>query len=677
MHEEPNIEDLVFRWHEALGRKETPSAGKICVDCPEMSAVLEQELIAREFARIGIIEVGVAGRGPGPGIPEALVADAEPVPGYRLVRRIGRGGSGDVWEASGPGGISVAIKFVDIAEGPEAPPTVRQRRLDSLRSLELVRGVRHPNLLPMFGAWSRDGLLIFVMELAERTLQDHLDEVIREGASGIPRPELIAYMEQAAAGVDFLNEAHHAGGGRKDMGVQHGDIKPQNLFLVGGCVKVGDFGQAIRPGDFDRRSCGMTASYAPPELSQGIMSGRSDQYALAVTYCQLRGGRLPFLGTSLEVLMGHFREAPDLTMLPKDERPAVARALAKRPAERWADCRTFVDAIARPRAARGRRGLDSRDFPAPPTARLRPILFPIGLLALAALAALIATFAATGRSREPGPTRVANALEGRETPRENVATAGPGPVDAPVVIPPLLNESADPASATLEPEISLTGGGGEPSRKTELAAAGEAPTSPSRESPVPSEGDRDVVANPPPEPKTPESAHEPEKPRPTADSKQAASGEVASLVTPDQATRGAEGAVIARPPENRPTIEVPPKAEAGRIPATPRVARAASITILMPSAKAELAVKGEVGRGTPDEWYGPTRVIHSPPMGRGADYIVGAFWMDAAGRPQARSCRIRVEPGKVYEVNLRPSIPTSKELVKADPPGDLSPGRIR
>src|SRR5206468_3969571 len=80
-------------------------------------------------------------------------------------------------------------------------------------------------------------------------------------------------------------------------------------------------------------------------------SGRSDQYSLAVTYCQLRGGRLPFAGQTSVVMAGHLVGDPDLAMLPEPERAAVARALSKDPAERWPDCRAFVVELAAARRA--------------------------------------------------------------------------------------------------------------------------------------------------------------------------------------------------------------------------------------------------------------------------------------------------------------------------------------
>jgi hypothetical protein len=262
----------------------------------------------------------------------------EPIPGYRLVRPLGRGHFVEVWEAIAPGGFSVALKFVSL-DG-------RVGQLEQ-RALEIIKGVRHANLVAVFGAWQVAGRLVIAMELADRTLLDRLREATRQGQTGIPGAELLEYMREAAKGVDYLNEPLHTGEGLERVGIQHRDIKPQNLLLVGGSVKVADFGLArLLEHHITGHSGGLTPAYAAPEFFQGRTASQSDQYSLAVAYCQLRGGRLPFTGNAAALMAGHLAQDPDLTMLPPPEREVMARALAKDPGLRWPSCQELVRTLA-------------------------------------------------------------------------------------------------------------------------------------------------------------------------------------------------------------------------------------------------------------------------------------------------------------------------------------------
>jgi tetratricopeptide (TPR) repeat protein/serine/threonine protein kinase len=272
----------------------------------------------------------------------AWSAGDEPVAGYRLIQRLGVGGFGVVWKAEGPGGFHVALKFVPLAEPVGAV---------ELRALEIVRQIRHPHLLSNFGAWQLDGYLIIAMELAERTLLERFREAAAGGLPGIPAPEIHEHFLDAAKGLDYLNEPRHATGGKEPQGIQHRDIKPPNLLMVGGCVKVADYGLArVLDHSQTGHTGSMTPAYAAPEFFQRKTSSQSDQYSLAVTYCHLRGGRLPFTGSFAEVMSGHLTRPPDLSMLPTHEQKAVGRALAKSPRDRWPNCRQFITAVRQPAA---------------------------------------------------------------------------------------------------------------------------------------------------------------------------------------------------------------------------------------------------------------------------------------------------------------------------------------
>ena len=95
----------------------------------------------------------------------------------------------------------------------------------------------------------------------------------------------------------------------------------------------------------DHRRAGTTA-YAAPEVFQGSLTNRTDQYALAVCYCRLRGA-LPFLDTPSTFLPTYARPTPDLKMLMLAEQPAIARALSPVPEDRWPSCRHLIKELCK------------------------------------------------------------------------------------------------------------------------------------------------------------------------------------------------------------------------------------------------------------------------------------------------------------------------------------------
>jgi serine/threonine-protein kinase len=272
-----------------------------------------------------------------------LEIGARPVTGYSLVRPLGRGGFGEVWEALAPGGVRVALKFIRLdTKGADCEQ----------RALEVIRNIRHPHLLDVQFATRVDDCMVIAMPLCDASLMDRLRACQETGLPGVPRDELLAYMDEVARAVDFLNEARHPAADGGLLGVQHRDIKPHNIFVVGGSARLADFGMAKMLETSTTSHTGpMSPHYVAPELLEGHVSNRSDQYSLGVTYVQLRTGKMPFTGETVnQILFAHIRKEPDLTALPAEERPVVARALAKRPEQRWPTCRAFVQGL---RAAAG------------------------------------------------------------------------------------------------------------------------------------------------------------------------------------------------------------------------------------------------------------------------------------------------------------------------------------
>jgi eukaryotic-like serine/threonine-protein kinase len=256
---------------------------------------------------------------------DAAVADDDAreqvVAGYTLQHRLGVGGYGEVWRGIGPGGLAKAVKILHgNFDGAAAE--------SELKSLELMRELRHPFLLNIERIETDGSRLVIVSELAECSLEDRFEELRQSGQKGIPRDQLLNFLRDAADALDFMHQEH---------GLQHLDIKPGNLLIQGGHVKVADFGliKDIRQTNVSMIG-GFTPLYAPPELFEGEPSQSSDQYSLAIVYQLMLTGVPPFSGrTAAQLTAQHLSSKPDLSALTASDRSAVARALSKNPSARF------------------------------------------------------------------------------------------------------------------------------------------------------------------------------------------------------------------------------------------------------------------------------------------------------------------------------------------------------
>jgi serine/threonine protein kinase len=269
-----------------------------------------------------------------------LDLNSEPIPGYRLTKPLGSGGSGEVWTCEAPGGILKALKVVrgnvDLNEDHSGFE-------QEWRALDHIKTIRHPFLLAMDRIEVIDGELVIVMELADKSLRNLFEEYQDAGHRGIPRDELLGYFREAAEALDLMNFQY---------GLQHLDIKPDNLFLVSNHIKVGDFGLVNASTKRDSSSSstgelgGITPRYAAPERFHGQTASSCDQYSLAVAYQELLTGSPPFNGKNWRrLLLQHTREEPNLQGLSDSDRMVVARALSKESPQRFASCTEFVRAL--------------------------------------------------------------------------------------------------------------------------------------------------------------------------------------------------------------------------------------------------------------------------------------------------------------------------------------------
>ena len=275
---------------------------------------------------------------------------------YRIERELGQGGMATVYLAEDlKHDRKVAIKVLR----PELAAALGAERF--LAEIRTTAKLQHPHILPLLDSGDADGLLYYVMPLAQgESLHDRL---ARE--KQLPIDETIRIIQQVASGLDF---AHR-------HGVIHRDIKPDNILLHDGEALLADFGIALALRDADRTrltetglSLG-TPQYMSPEqaLSERDLDARADVYSLgAVTY-EMLAGEPPVSGsTSRAIIAKLLTERPTSVRLLRDSVPpsvdrALMRALEKTPTDRFGTAREFADALsatdltARPASTRVRR----------------------------------------------------------------------------------------------------------------------------------------------------------------------------------------------------------------------------------------------------------------------------------------------------------------------------------
>ena len=263
----------------------------------------------------------------------AIAQGAGPIPGYTLLERIGAGAYGEVWRAEAPGGIVKAVKFV-YGNFNES------RAVREFKALEQIKKLRHPFLLSLERFDVIDGRLIIVSELADMSLKDRFQACLDAGEPGIGRAELLGHLRDAADALDYINQS---------QSLQHLDVKAENLLLIGGRLKLADFGLVQKLAKADASMLdGMTPRYAAPELFNGQPSKYSDQFSLAVVYTELLTGEPPFEAKSpADCAVQHLIGAkPRLGLLSGEDQAVVARALSRTPEDRFSSCRAFVDELA-------------------------------------------------------------------------------------------------------------------------------------------------------------------------------------------------------------------------------------------------------------------------------------------------------------------------------------------
>jgi serine/threonine protein kinase len=280
-------------------------------------------------------------------------ADLKRLGKYTLVRELGRGGMGVVFEAVDTDlNRKVALKTMNPAL--EADPTRGQQDHDRfVREARLSAQLKHPNVVSVYEAGVVDGRRYLAMELVDG---QPMSKWWKTKGVGLPRKLRVLR--------DVARALEHAHG--KD--VLHRDLKPENVLVAADDhAFVTDFGLAkSMRGDTSLSITGAglavgTPAYMSPEQAQGGKGsdGRSDVYSLGVILYEALTGQVPFRGeTALEILMKASKEPPKppssavLPALSTQEFDAplehiCLKALAKKPGDRYPTAQAFADDLDR------------------------------------------------------------------------------------------------------------------------------------------------------------------------------------------------------------------------------------------------------------------------------------------------------------------------------------------
>jgi serine/threonine protein kinase len=344
--------------------------------------------------------------------------------GYRIEALLGRGGMSEVYRASNPRlGNTVAVKLLarELAEDE-----VFQERFT--RESRLAASLNHPNVVPIFDAGESEGLPYIAMRYVDGP--DLKQLIAREGP--LPLDYTASILGQVAAALDTAHE----------KGLIHRDVKPGNILIdekagTEGAphVYLSDFGVAkhsqSRSGLTSTGHFVGTIDYIAPEQIEGKpLDGTTDLYSLGCLLYECLTGVPPFdRDTDVAMIYAHLVDpAPPVTEKRPDLPPSldgvIAKALSKRPEDRYRTCREFVSAV------RATYGADTAGFPiAKPTA-VTPVV---------------------------SETVLTPSTSGVDAPPTTLSDEPPAPVPAP---PTALAGADAPGSATPIPPTEIAGAAG-------------------------------------------------------------------------------------------------------------------------------------------------------------------------------------------------------------------------
>ncbi|MEQ1947072.1 MAG: protein kinase [Bryobacteraceae bacterium] len=266
----------------------------------------------------------------------------EKVGRYKIIGELGRGAMGIVYKAQDPAiGRMVAVKSIrlDTLADDSERDRMRERLFREAQSAGILS---HPGIVTIYDIAEENGMAFIFMELVNGPPLEKLLKADRAP----DKATILSIMRQTAAGLDFAHK----------KGIVHRDIKPANIMVhEDGSAKITDFGVAkIVSQQMTRAGTIMgTPSYMSPEqVHGGEVSGRTDQFSLAVIAYEILTGEKPFTAEYLPTLLYKIvRDDPtpphrlNPTLMPIVD-SVMSKALAKDSSQRYETCVEFIDALA-------------------------------------------------------------------------------------------------------------------------------------------------------------------------------------------------------------------------------------------------------------------------------------------------------------------------------------------
>ncbi len=329
----------------------SPSIEEYAERFPELAAEIRQLLPAVAFLEKGKRSTPMPSAPHRSGSRPSLLAGAL-APGLaqlgenRIIRELGRGGMGIVYEAvQEPLGRKVAVKV--LPRHSHADETNRQR---FLREARVIAKLQHPNIVPIHLIGEQDGLPYYVMPVIDGFGLDRL-------APGDPNGPPAEVRARARWVAEIGRQAAIALAYAHSQQILHRDIKPANLLLdSGGIVWLADFGLAKLVDDLSLTGSGDlpgTLRYLAPECLNSEATEQSDIYSLGITLYELCLGQPAFTETDRIRLLRQVeaQQVPPprerLPELPRDLETIILKAISPDPAGRYATADAMANDLDR------------------------------------------------------------------------------------------------------------------------------------------------------------------------------------------------------------------------------------------------------------------------------------------------------------------------------------------